>query len=209
MGYDYYWSGSENAGPVSPLFGANLNIDNSILRYQNKGIDKHKIVLGLPWYGRSWEVEDSSYQSKVVGKSAAYSYDYIMDLGLSSHYDMTYSSNQIVFKDADAYNEIWFDDSLAFSSKIQYSIANNLLGSGVWALHYQSIQSKLWTAIENIYVNVSVNDETQEKYEPINIEYYDVLGNEIINVEMYSNTLLFQVEIDSQNRRRVKGIYKN
>ncbi len=205
MGYDYYWSGSKNAGPVSPLSGIGINLKYTFNRYEVNLIDKQKIVLGLPWYGRKWQVEDSSYQSVVMGNSEALAYSFIKTRHPTSYYDETYASNYLTYKDDGAWFELWYDDSLAFANKIKYALNEDLLGIGVWTLHYQNNESALWDAYHNVINEVSVREMVNDN--DIVKEYYDQLGRRIDNINQRSGQLIFEVKKKNNTIISTRGIY--
>ncbi|MBP8034119.1 MAG: hypothetical protein KAZ71_05940, partial [Bacteroidia bacterium] len=71
MGYDYYYSGSAQAGPEAPLYnfqtGYNQTLSKSITYYLKQGATKNKLLLGLPWYGREWETIAATAPSNTTG----------------------------------------------------------------------------------------------------------------------------------------------
>jgi len=62
-GYYYYHWSYPLTGPNSPLFSSlqetgnveDLNIDSSVQYYISMGVPKHKILLGMTAYGRSFK----------------------------------------------------------------------------------------------------------------------------------------------------------
>ncbi len=205
MGYDYYWSGSDNAGPVSPLSSSGISIKYSLNRYETNRIDKDKLILGLPWYGRRWQVVDSSYQSVVLGNSEALSYDFIKNKHPASNFDTEYSSNYLTYNEDGDWYELWYDDSLAFSNKVKYAFDEDIMGVGVWALHYQSEHEELWEAYENLLQDVSVEEEQEEQYETV--EYYDLEGRRVEHKEDQIGKLLIRIRKDSKGKISTDGIY--
>ena len=50
MGYNYFYSGSDTAGPVSPLGGYFYDIDFTVNDYLSKtNFQTNKLILGLPY----------------------------------------------------------------------------------------------------------------------------------------------------------------
>ena len=61
MGYNYFYSGSSTAGPVSPLGGYYYDLDYTVQDYIDKTNGQlDKLILGLPYYGYDWPVENSN-----------------------------------------------------------------------------------------------------------------------------------------------------
>lgn len=70
MGYDYYYSGSNKAGPVSPKNNGNFwsayDCARSVVDYLNEGASRNKLCLGVPYYGIEWPTSSSSDRKSVV-----------------------------------------------------------------------------------------------------------------------------------------------
>jgi chitinase len=64
MAYDFNGPWNAYSGHVAPLYrdpdnprteaDAGLNIADAVAQYQAAGVDRHKLVLGLPFYGYGW-----------------------------------------------------------------------------------------------------------------------------------------------------------
>ncbi len=83
MGYDYYWNGSSQAGPVSPLYSMvgnyDYNFSKTISYYQSQGVPNEKLVLGVPYYARQWQTTGQYAPSSTTGNGTAYTYRYIQN----------------------------------------------------------------------------------------------------------------------------------
>ena len=67
MGYNYFYSGSTSAGPVSPLGGYLYDIDFTINDYLSKTNNQNdKLILGLPYYGYNWPVLNEQINSFTI-----------------------------------------------------------------------------------------------------------------------------------------------
>jgi len=76
MCYDYHWSGSSEAGPVSPtfnfkLFGVIYAFNTSISDLIGIGVDPSKIIAGIPYYGYDWPTESDTLKSKTIGQGSS------------------------------------------------------------------------------------------------------------------------------------------
>ena len=115
MGYDYYWSGSTTAGPIAPLGDEPYNLRTSVNTYLVTGVPRAKLVLALPWYGRTWPVNSDGRKATSTGTATARSYSSIMSLqgALARVYDAP--TNSVWFTtNQGGYLQTWFDDSASF-----------------------------------------------------------------------------------------------
>ncbi|HZU27539.1 MAG TPA: glycoside hydrolase family 18 protein [Bryobacteraceae bacterium] len=60
MCYDWYYNDAKNTGHDSPLYTSaadpkHISIDDAVKMYRAAGVPAHKIVVGVPFYGRRWE----------------------------------------------------------------------------------------------------------------------------------------------------------
>ena len=78
MAYGYHWSGGD-PGPVAPLYGGGKWPDgkNSVawtiddyLKWGGEE-NRHRVYIGLPWYGRKWTVANAAVPGKSLGQSKA------------------------------------------------------------------------------------------------------------------------------------------
>ncbi|KAI6682418.1 hypothetical protein NL676_036299 [Syzygium grande] len=145
IAYDYHLPTRENfALPHAALFdpASQNNTDFCITWLLTRGFPARKLVLGLPYHGYAWQLEDSS--DDVIGHPAvgpavtaadgSFGYkairSYIRDFGYgaSSVYNGTYVVN--FFRKG----LIWinFDDVEAIRAKVTYSKGKGLLGYNVF-----------------------------------------------------------------------------
>jgi chitinase len=60
MCYDWYYNDAKNTGHDSPLYTSaadpkQISIDDAVNKYRAAGVPAHKIVIGVPFYGRRWD----------------------------------------------------------------------------------------------------------------------------------------------------------
>ncbi|MCF7922550.1 MAG: T9SS type A sorting domain-containing protein [Candidatus Marinimicrobia bacterium] len=157
MAYGYYWSGSDHAGPLSPLYGdfSYWYIDRTINDYLTKtGNDGSQLILGLPWYGRDWQVTSTVVNAPVeantsgatilypAAETSAQSYGKQYHAGVASAW-YNYNNGQ--------QHQVWYDDSTSLATKYQYAIDMDIKGIGIWALGYDGERPEIWGGLSDIF----------------------------------------------------------
>lgn len=186
MGYDYYWTGSSQAGPVDPLYGFSASYDYAISRsityYRKAGIPDYKLVLGLPYYGREWETTSSSVPSATTGNnisSRTYAYVKNNNTGFytqaNAQYNTRSASTAYIFMNAGTWRQCWITEGYAMKRRFDMVNQRNLKGIGIWALGYDDGYSDFWDAIEQRFTDCAVAPCSDTIYDgggPL-VNYYD------------------------------------
>ncbi|OQV17582.1 putative Acidic mammalian chitinase [Hypsibius exemplaris] len=171
MSYDFYgpWAGptGEYTGPISPLFYAaprnysrKLNTHWAIEQYLCKSQAPHKIMLGIPFYGRYWNnvgdpVDGDPMWRKVQGDVVTgghESYNSIAtDFMRDPHFNFYYSD---AAKAAYAWSPakkvyLGFESAKCADLKAQYVLQNGLGGVMIWAVDMDDDESTLAKAVTN------------------------------------------------------------
>ncbi len=163
MGYDYYWSGSAQAGPNSPLYTFQTSYDRNLSRsmtyYLSSGVPKERLILAVPYYGREWSTVSNAVPSNTISHIGSRFYNTIKSD------PVTYNNRQwepnsftpyYVRNTGTEWRQCWTDDehSLAY----RYDIVNmrDIGGIGIWALGYDDGYSELWNLIEEKFTTCAV-----------------------------------------------------
>ncbi len=156
MGYDYYWSGSNPAGPVAPLAGENYNVTRSVNTYLSAGVPASKIYLGVPWYGYDWPVTSNARKAATTGtgKSQLYYNAISMAKTYGRTFDATTQVPYFSYQSNGSWRQVWYDDSTSLALKCALVNQKNLGGYGMWALSYQGTGQELWSAMKSIFTSV-------------------------------------------------------
>ncbi len=158
MGYDYYYSGSSNAGPNDPLYhfgnSYNFTLSKSITEYLFKGCPKEKLVLGLPYYGHDWPTATSTVPSSTTANATAKFYNDIKDNNSGNYSASNHQFENDSYTDIYIYNSgghrqcfITLEDGLR--KRLEHINRTDIAGMGIWALGYDDGYTELWDAIED------------------------------------------------------------
>ena len=153
MGKNYYYSGSEYAGPVAPLNGGDKwlsgSLSESVSIYMNSGVSKEKLILSLPYYGSKWRTRDSILPSKKNYFEDHLTYKKIKKTyPQKPQYDSISQSAYLNIPTEDSNTQIWYDDALTLGKKYDFINDNDLAGVGIWALGYDEGYFELWSLLE-------------------------------------------------------------
>lgn len=155
MGYNYYWNGSSNAGPVSPLTGGTYNVTNSVNDYlaatfNNRG----KLILGCAYYGLEWPT--TSDQPLAAARAAGSARFYAAAEMLAAQYGkLFYAPGQVPwFKyQNNGWRQCYYDDAASLGKKYDLAKQKNLAGAGMWALGYDENRTELWQALRTAFAS--------------------------------------------------------
>jgi len=164
MAYDFHRPESANAGPVSPLGGtyktSRLNLTTAIKSYLDV-VPANKLILGLPFYGYDWVVEDASPMSTriegndSIGFSKSISYAEVTDLLIKKQLKPLWDDIaktpfiNYIDKDTGSNHQIWYDNAESLKYKAELAQKNHFLGAGVWAVGYEGGYANLWNALRS------------------------------------------------------------
>jgi GH18 family chitinase len=158
MGYDYYWNGSSQAGPVSPLYsltsGYNYSLSRTISAYESVGMSPGKFILGIPYYGRQWKTESNVIPSPKLANGTALTYANVRNnsgtySSSNYHWEPNSFSSCYIFFQNDNWNQCFI--GLDRDLRKKYDIVNyrDLAGIGIWALGYDNGYPDLWQAVSD------------------------------------------------------------
>lgn len=218
MGYGYYWSGSEQAGPTDPLFSTSSsytkNLERSTLYWLNKGIDKEKLVLGLPYYGREWETESDGFLSNTTGGfSSSRTFKYVSDNGSSYYKDSNkyFDTNSIspyyAFQYGSKWRQCYINDAHSLGLRFDLINRRDIAGLAIWALSYDDGYTDFWDKINEKFAS-DINY-------PNNGTLYDSGGPEFnyLDDDFYSfsinttNEFLIEIQFEEFNVRSGDTLY--
>ena len=147
MAYDEYWSGSDVAGPVS---SQSFTI-NAILDTISCGVDKSKIVLGMPWYTRIWYGDDYDLETEAVGLRYAWLtvYDNDMEVTFDESTGLNYAEGEV-----DGVRcRIWLEDEDSVRWRLKLALDSELAGIAAWSIGLEN--GYIWPAYEDLLMKAN------------------------------------------------------
>lgn len=159
MGYDYYYGGSAQAGPTAPLYNFqtpyNYTLPKSVTYYLKQGIPNNKLILGLPYYGREWEVTGINLPATTTGNfNASRTLSYINNnpstYSLSNKFwDHVSYSPYYNYLSGGNNRQCFIDDVYSLGRKYDMVNQRALGGIGIWALGYDDGMTSYWNLLSD------------------------------------------------------------
>jgi len=166
MAYTYFWSGSSFAGPPG-LFRTSADWASTQTRSTLRSVAtindqvgedlRHKIVFGVPYYGREWTTASSSWPTDIVAHTGAVTYTAArsrLAAGATRTWDDGICQPAIIEPNGNDWNQVWYDDEQSLACKYQLFREQEIGGMGIWALGYAGSHSELWDLLEQYYTSI-------------------------------------------------------
>lgn len=163
MGYDFHRPLSAEVGPVAPISGNKQNITSILNEFLAK-VPPNKIILGVPYYGYNWVVENDDPRAKTLRTPDGYAraqsqpYEGVMDTilevtpeikwdeeGKSPYF--TYTSEE-----TGELRTVFYENEESLRAKYQLVKDKDLSGIGIWALGYDGGYNELWDLLYDSFI---------------------------------------------------------
>lgn len=142
MAYDEYYSGSEEAGPVS-----SLSYVTSSIAALNDLVPVEQSVIALPFYSRLWT--EKTKNGKVELSCEAYSMsgaqEIAEDSGTETQWDDATSMNYLEYKKGKSIYKMWIEDATSLEEKMKAVSNAGVGGMAFWKLGLED--SGIWDTI--------------------------------------------------------------
>ena len=156
MGYDYYWSGSANAGPTDPLYNFettyNQTLAKSVTYYLNKNVPKAKLLLGLPYYGREWPTGSGTIPSNTTASGVARTYNFVRNNASGNYSAPKWDANsysQYFAFNSGGWNQCFMNSAYSMGKKFDMVNQFGIGGIGIWALGQDDGYTDFWDKIRD------------------------------------------------------------
>jgi hypothetical protein len=159
MGYDYYYSGSSKAGPVSPKNNGQLwtpyDVTRSVRYYLQTGVPGTKLCLGVSYYGYDWPTTNNSLNCNTTGSGTARLYKDAIANALDNgrRWDRNASVPYYMYLNGSSWRQCWYDDEISLGYKYDMVNMYNIAGIGIWALGYDRTTQELWNLLREKFSN--------------------------------------------------------
>ncbi len=167
MGYDYYYAGSNEAGPTGQLYTMNnfaYTEARSIEYYKYKGAPLNKLVLGVPYYGYDWATSSTSVPSSTSGSGSSKTIKVVKD-NTNGYYSNpkieTHSlSKYYAYTKGGQAHQCWVDDEETMAYKYKVVLQTGIAGIGIWALGYDDGYTEMWDLIGKYFTDCYTQPNT-------------------------------------------------
>jgi chitinase len=142
MTYDFYTSG-DSAGHHSNLYppedyDRDASAHKSVRIFLDAGVPAEKLVMGVPFYGRSWimkSAENHGINRAVEGRARGGGYTYIKDSlvnqqGFTRYWDEKAQAPYLF--NSETRQLVTYDDEESVRLKCEYVLENQLAGMMFW-----------------------------------------------------------------------------
>lgn len=154
MGYSYRTSGANPAGSIAPITRADggKSLAWTLDLYASKGIPANRMLLGLPYYGQSWNTTSGTLHAATTSSAGVFVPG--IDLagvpaGTKIQTDAAEGSMWFAVQDplTLAWTETYFDDPSTLLTKYRLAAGRGLAGVGIWTLGYDRGLPAYWDAL--------------------------------------------------------------
>ncbi|MCR4568478.1 MAG: glycosyl hydrolase family 18 [Pseudobutyrivibrio sp.] len=139
MGYDEYFSGSEEPGPVASIGWVDKGVKDTLEK-----VPAEQVILGMPFYCRVWhESETGSLSSKAYGIDAVQSF--LATNEATASWDDEKGLNYAEFSKGNSTYYVWVEDEKSLEEKLKVMDKYNLAGGAFWKKGFDN--SGVWNVI--------------------------------------------------------------
>ncbi len=128
MGYDEHWTGSPEAG-------SNASIDfvrSGIKAFLDLGVDKERLILGIPFYTRVWTNNNGILTSEAIPMKKTE--EILSKNNAVASWDKELCQNYAEWNTPTGQSMIWIEDNKSLTNKCELAMEKGLAGVSGWKL---------------------------------------------------------------------------
>ena len=139
MAYDFNSEGSEKPGAVAPIWWV-----DDVLSYARRHIPQEKIYLGVPFYGRDWNVDEGPPATSIGFETASRLLAEEQDVvgGFSNEQGAPWF--RYTDEDGDRH-EVWFENAESLEIKLNLAKQHGVGGFSAWRIGHEDPRN--WNVI--------------------------------------------------------------
>ncbi|XP_076936584.1 nod factor hydrolase protein 1-like [Bidens hawaiensis] len=162
MCYDYYGPWTPDAtGPPAALYdpsGDGLSTSDGLQSWISAGIQRQKLVMGLPLYGWTWKLADPSVHGIGApalgigpGNDGSLLYSEVQQFNAQNNAKVVYDTSTVSYYSYAGTSWIGYDDVNSIQKKVQYARSLNIGGYFFWTVvgdqgwKISRLASQTWT----------------------------------------------------------------
>ncbi|TAL06837.1 MAG: hypothetical protein EPO00_10415 [Chloroflexota bacterium] len=163
MGYSYRTAGANPAGSIAPIArpASQTSLTWTLDTYASKGIPASRLLLGLPYYGRSWTTTSGLLNASTTGSAGVFIPSDEMatiPVGTVINHDPAEGTKWFAIQDpgTGVWTQTYFDDPVTLRAKYDLANRRGLGGVGIWTLGYDRGVAGYWDAIAASFATVRI-----------------------------------------------------
>ena len=138
MGYDEHYGGSEDAGSVASIGYVETGLTNTLSE-----VPAEKVINGIPFYTRIWEINGADVSSTAVDMPTAN--EWVANHGIDLEWDDETCQNYGEYTSGNSTFKIWMEDAESIKVKLNVMETNKIAGVAEWRLGYET--PDIWDVI--------------------------------------------------------------
>ena len=144
MAYDEFFSGSEQAGPVSSLGYVKSATKNIV---EEEGVPANQAIIALPFYSRHWMEKTSKGKAELSSEACSMEFadELVKDSGSKKNWDADTQMNYSSWTEGKTLHKIWLEDATSLELKLKTVSEADVAGVAFWKLGLE--KKDIWDTI--------------------------------------------------------------
>ncbi len=144
MAYDEHWAGSPRAGSVSSLPWVKKHLEKVL-----EEVPAEKLLLGVPFYTRLWEVEQPGGEvTNTVALSMGEIERRLAERDIEPQWDEKSGQYVAGFQEGGKTYQVWLEEEKSMRSRLELVNEHRLAGVAAWRRGFE--KPEIWEVIEEV-----------------------------------------------------------